>query len=482
MREKYHAHGYRSNKPKKYIFVGLYLSLAAHFLDSAICRPNQLRGEGKFLKNIRLRLLVLVFTWVGFALLALQPKGWAEPNGQTEPKYSNLRHRDTPEGLYITNYGDPGRGIRIAGTDEASIRAARLAQGNLNLFDLKSGAQVSEANVKAKDRPLLVVVGMPLFGKETSETLELIRSLVGSQKKGFTQWFKDFFYLDKSNPSPDVKAFGRPGGKWKVLEHLVYPSILPRDMTPVTKDVIRHGMHSVLISSSIGLTIQLSVQIGERGSITKALAVVIPAALINMAQSAWTSLPRNWWQNYFKRSDEIAAPVVETFVPRSKVTDRISRVIGSVAQQIWMTVFFTFNVFVAGQGDLGASLKFLSLDGLKTVFEKKWPSMIVNIFWRTPAENALADFSEMETNLGRGKEADVEGAKIRKILTIVATNLWVYSTLTSMNWEYLGARWNLGHLGMAIIGSFGIYAWVKPRIIRYLTKTGRCAEAIAKVK
>lgn len=400
-----------------------------------------------------------------------------------DEKLYGIRDRDTPPGLYESSYNDPSRGRKLTeNLDEASIRAyfeAQKSPSEAAAFDLESAQKLeTPERTAAPNRPILYVVGLPLFGQERTEVLGLVKSLSGAKKQSFKSWLTDLFYFDKKNPETHIRPIGRPTGKWKLLQQLAYTSIWPVDLVPVTKEVMRHGVQSVIISSSIGLTVQLMVQIGEQGHIAKALAIVIPAAIINLAQSAWTSIPRNWWQNYFRRSEQMAAPLVESFVTRSKVTDKVSRIVGSIVEQIWLTAFFTFNVYVAGRGDLKESLRLLSPSGVWEFAKKKWPSMFTNIIWRTPAENAIADYAELESKNGRGKEADIEAAKIRKIMTIVATNLWVYSTLTTMNWEALGAKWNLGHLGLAVLAGVGITAWIKPKILRKFTRSGRCADKL----
>jgi hypothetical protein len=106
--------------------------------------------------------------------------------------------------------------------------------------------------------------------------------------------------------------------------------------------------------------------------------------------------------------------------------------------------------------------------------------MFMNVFWRTPVENAFADYVQVEGDKGRTGIADLEAARIRKFVTILATNLWVYSTLTVMNLDFMGAKWNLGHAGLALMGLAGILAWIKPKMMRKLTKSGRCAENLEK--
>jgi hypothetical protein len=401
--------------------------------------------------------------------------GWAWAL-QAQDNSVSIRNRDTAPGLYESNYDDPQRGVKLSGLDPEELKAYFAAhpefKSEMKVVDMATG---EAANPGDQARRILYVVGVPLFGQERQETLDLVNQWVGPKSKGIKQWLKDLFYLDKQNPDVHVRPISKPGGRWKIVQQFMYPMISPSDMTPVSKDVIRQGIQSVLISSGIGVTIQLFAQLGESHDIQKAMAIVIPAAVINFAQSAWTSIPRPWWQNYFRRAEAIAAPIVEPLAGRGKIPDRVARVMGSIAQQAWMTAFFTVNVYIAGRGSIEEALTYLSAAGVMTIFQKKLNSMLLNIFWRTPIENSLADYVEREGNLGRSKLADVEAAKIRKFLTIVSTNLWVYSTLTHMNVEYFGTKWNFGHLGMALMGAFGISAWIAPKIYRGFTKTGRAA-------
>lgn len=418
---------------------------------------------------------------------------WAQSVPEKDGTYS-VRHRDTPPGIYESSYSNPLRGIQRSDLTEEGIRAYFASHPELQaeekFFDLSTGDEVTADDAarspdqvrRQVDRKILYVVGVPMMGKERAETLEIVQELVGKKTGGLKTWLRNLFYLDKQNPEVHLRPISRPGGKWKVIQNFLYPIPYATDLAPVSREVMKQGIQSVTISASIGLAIQLFVQFGEQGEPSKALAIVVPAWIINSMQSAWTSLPRNWWQNYFRRAEHVAAPVVEPFLGRGRIPDKVSRVLGSIAQQIWMTTLFTMNVFIAGQGSVEKAVSYMSIPGIWEIIKKKANSMVLNIFWRTPVENSLADYAESEAALKRGSAADREAAKIRKWITILSTNLWVYSTLTHMNWEYLGYKWNFGHLGMALVGVFGISAWISPKIYRRFTKTGRdfnkCQRAI----
>ncbi len=392
----------------------------------------------------------------------------------------SVRHRDTPDGLYESSYGNALRGKKLSDLSPEGLKAYFDAHPELKsesqAYDMATG-QAIDPTKKATDRRILYVVGVPLFGKERTETMSLVQKLAQQNNKSFKQWMNDFFYLDKSNPETHIRPISRPGGSWKVVQNFMYPMISPSDIAPVSKGVLWEGFQSVMWSAGIGLGLQLFIQLGEQGQATHALAIVIPAWIINTLQSTWTSLPRPWWSNYFRRAEAIAAPLVSPVLGRGRIPDKVSRVFGSIAQQIWMTVFFTVNVFTAGQGSIEKAVEYMSIPGFFEIMKKKANSMALNIWWRTPVENSLADYVEGEAALKRGSVAEKEAARIRKILTIISTNLWVYSTLTQMNWEALGYKWNFGHLGMFLMGTFGIGAWAVPKVYRSFTKSGRAYKA-----
>lgn len=397
-----------------------------------------------------------------FASLVWLPVYGQESSDRRSNERIVVRDMDVEDGIYISSGSDPLRGRRISGLSDEEIRALQedpsLFETTTIAMDVKTGKVLSEEEVEEReegsveyteDRKIIYVTGVPLWGKEKQEVLSVLKDSLSEMAL-------------QSNPK--IKTLGVPKGRWKLLQSFVYPAPLPQDIVPTSKWEKRHGIESFLISASVGFAVQFWFQYNEVG-LAHAAAIVIPAMLVNSAQSAGMTFPRNTWGNYFRRGEKISNAWLGGFLGDSKIARRAQRVIGSIAQQIWLTAFFTFNVYTAGRGNLEAIGQVFSQKGLSTFYNSKLGSMLLNIFWRTPAENSWADYTAKKANEGKSSEATARAALIRKVTTIIATNLWVYSTLTKNSlWTWGGRDWNAGHLGMVAVGTLAIGAWIFPQV------------------
>lgn len=410
-----------------------------------------------------------VISFLFFASLVCLPVFGQEDTSRRSNEKVVVRDMDVEDGIYISSGSDPLRGRRVSGLSEEEIQTLQddpsLFETTTIAMDVKTGKVLSEDEVEQReegsveyteDRKIIYVTGVPLWGKEKSEVLAVLRESLSQMAL---------------QSKPKIKTLGVPKGRWKLLQSFVYPAPLPQDIVPTSKWEKRHGLESFLISASVGFAVQFWFQYNEVG-LAHAAAIVIPAMLVNSAQSAGMTFPRNTWGNYFRRGEKIANAWLGGLLGESKIARRAQRVIGSIAQQIWLTAFFTFNVYTAGRGNLEAIGQVFSQKGLSTFYHSKLGSMLLNIFWRTPAENSWADYTAKKAKEGKSSEATARAALIRKVTTIIATNLWVYSTLTKSSlWTWGGRDWNGGHLGMVVVGALAIGAWMFPQVYDPVGKT-----------
>jgi len=379
-----------------------------------------------------------------------------------------VRDADVAEpGLYELSEADPTMGFKVADLNKESIEFHFGRSEALGIetvyFDLKTGKVVPKEEADAKpekhgtkrSRPILAAVGVPLWGAERDEIMEMVEVGVKEMNESVGREDKD---------GPIVKAIPRPGGPNKFLQSIVYHSTPWKgDWVSIIRQEVRQGVQSVLISGGTGLALQLFFGIHEQG-LWPALAIVIPAQAVNIFWSSLTTLLRGTFGNYYQRAKEITKPLflsrfVDERMPgpikRFLQHPTFMRVTGSWVQQLWMSFVFGFTIFLAG-GNHAADF-----------FTKKLGSTLVNVWWRSPAENTLADFNTMEAKAGRGDEARAYSAKVRKITTIIATNFWVYSYLTKDSFgNFLWTDWNWGHVGTIAIGAIYYVLWTNPQLLK----------------
>lgn len=262
-----------------------------------------------------------------------------------------------------------------------------------------------------------VVVGLPIFGHERKQKLDEVKSIFNAH-----------------GIETKIKTIDHPEGIFEIIYY-----VLPRaeDWQKPQKAEILASLTSWSISSGVNLVVMFS---------TQKPGIAAGVFTANALQSAATTFPAQFMRNYFSRSRNFSERVIK---------------------QIGLTVFFTVGLMLGshiGADGLTGVVDVFSLSGGAELISK-WPAILFQVAWRTPTENAIPNWTAIQTRKGHERMARAWSSWYRALSTNIATPAWAYATIAGssfFNGEY--GHWNWGHVVMAGVAVVHTIGWMKPQI------------------
>lgn len=293
-----------------------------------------------------------------------------------------LRH-----GLYISPLNKPSTGMWVADPSDQAIQAFLETRPDL------SNAQVYYA-------------GAPIYGPD-AENIKL-RLHIALTKNGYTD-VPIHILSSPQSLADEIRWF--------------FP--LKEDWQKPTLGELLPSLGFYALSNSTFAVIMLH---------TLGAQEAIPVIIVNAAQSAMMTVPRQFWGNFFMRGRNFS----EKF-----------------ARQLGISAIFSVGLYAAsqyGHGGVDHLAQILTVGGAGLMLSKIWIKAFFQASWRMPVESGIPVWVAHETRQGNETEARAYGTWYRQAATNIATPAWGYSTLTDSYLFELLKKWTWGDVVMGVVG------------------------------
>lgn len=327
-----------------------------------------------------------------------------------------IRNSETECGYYLTSISNTATGIKVADFDETSFE------------------DFLATNPELEDQ-IVYIVGTELWGESKRNRLAHAKEVLA--RKGL---------------ETKVKTIDRPKG---VFQHIRAFFPMKQHWQRITSGEVTAGFSKLAISGTAPIVVLL---------LTQPIEVALSVGIVNLIQSAIMTFPRQFWGNW-----QIASKSWMTRFPK----------------QFLISVVFTIGLFWAAQfGETfvndpeypGHIANILSGTAWLMFLRHRWSSAVFQTLWRTPVHNGVYEWVDIKTSeaakISRedgaiaNEKARTTAGRIEMLASLITTQFFIYSSIAgkSATLFHFLFDWNVGHIGMAVMGTIGSVLWAGPKL------------------